>query len=137
MNDEIDLHQLAQQIAQDENAQQSGAASQSSERAGTPPAPSAQVPAHPDLQTRAIAKEFRTAEQLAEMIFRDLRQVSGFPKAGVTVTVYGLSPWNSWLHFGAAAGAVRNQAELREFCAILTERLKSRYDILPERPSPP
>jgi hypothetical protein len=95
------------------------------------PAPSAQMPAHPNLQNRATTKESKTADQLAEMILSDLQQVNGCPKAGVTVTVYGLDPWNSWLHFGGAAGPVRNKEELQEFCTILTDRLKSRYDILP------
>lgn len=131
MKDDPDLVQLARQIPQEEKALPV-VASQSSEQAGrNEPASSTQIPAHPNLQTQAVSKEFKTAEQLAAMILSDLRQVKGCPKDGLTVTVYGLGPWNSWLHFGAAAGPVRNKAELQEFCTILTERLKNRYDILP------
>jgi len=34
------------------------------------------------------------------------------PERGVNVTVYGI-PWNAMLTFGAAAGPVRNKAELK------------------------
>jgi hypothetical protein len=54
-------------------------------------------------------KEKRTAEELAVMIRQDLSSVDGCPKRGVTVTVYGLNPWNSMLTFGAAAGPVPQQ----------------------------
>jgi hypothetical protein len=52
------------------------------------------------------AKEKRTAEELAAMILHDLSGLDGCPKRGVTVTVYGLNPWNSMLTFGVDAGAV-------------------------------
>jgi len=43
----------------------------------------------------------------------DLRNiVDGCPERGVNVTVYGI-PWNAMLTFGAAAGPVRNKAELK------------------------
>jgi hypothetical protein len=38
--------------------------------------------------------------------------MDGCPKRGVTVTVYGLNPWNSMLTFGVAAGPVPNKTEL-------------------------
>jgi hypothetical protein len=63
------------------------------------------------------------------MILADLREMKGCPKAGVSVTVYGSNPWNSWLSFGGAAGPVPNKAELQEFCEIITERLKRLYDV--------
>jgi cytosine/uracil/thiamine/allantoin permease len=75
------------------------------------------------------AKENRTAEQLAAMIGQDMSKVDGFPRRGVTVTVYGLNPWNSMLTFGVDAGPVRNKAELQGFCDIITERLRRLYDI--------
>ena len=95
-----------------------------------PPAiPSTSDPAFPDLQRRAPVKEQKPAEELAAMILNDLKQVAGCPSSGVTVTVYGLRPWNSWLHFGAATGAVQNKRELQDFCALLTDRLRLRYDV--------
>src|ERR1700687_5938335 len=75
------------------------------------------------------AKENRTAEQLAAMIGQDMSKVDGFPRRGVTVTVFGLNPWNSMLTFGVDAGPVRNKAELQGFCDIITERLRRLYDI--------
>jgi hypothetical protein len=81
------------------------------------------------LSLTTAAKEKRTAEELAAMIHRDLSQIEGCPKHGVKVTVYGLSPWNSLLMFGVAAGTVRNKAELQAFCNIITERLKRLYDV--------
>jgi hypothetical protein len=74
------------------------------------------------------AKEAKTAEELAAMIHEDLSKVEGCPKAGVNVTVYGL-PWNAMLMFGAAAGPVRNKAELQAFFVIITERLQRLYDV--------
>ena len=74
-------------------------------------------------------KEMKTAEELAAMIREDLSNVDGCPDLGVTVTVYGLNPWNSMLTFGAAAGPVRNKAELERFREIITSRLQRMYDI--------
>ena len=75
------------------------------------------------------AKQTKTAEELAAMIHQDLGNMDGCPQRGVTVTVYGLNPWNSMLTFGAAAGPVPNKAELQRFCAIITERLRRLYDV--------
>ena len=74
-------------------------------------------------------KEKKTAEELASMIRQDLSKVDGCPKRGVTVTVYGLNPWNSMLMFGVDAGPLPNRAELQGFCDIITERLKRLYDV--------
>jgi hypothetical protein len=74
-------------------------------------------------------KEKRTAEELAAMIRQDLSGVEGCPKRGVTVTVYGLNPWNSMLTFGVDAGPVPNKADLQNFCDLITERLKRLYDV--------
>jgi hypothetical protein len=75
------------------------------------------------------AKEKKTAEELAAMILQDLSSVDGCPKRGVTVTVYGLNPWNSMLTFGVDAGPVPNKANLQSFCDLITERLKRLYDV--------
>ena len=75
------------------------------------------------------AKQKKTAEELAAMILQDLSSVDGCPKRGVTVTVYGLNPWNSMLTFGVEAGPVPNKADLQIFCDLITERLKRLYDI--------
>ena len=74
-------------------------------------------------------KETKTAEELASMILADLRQVDGCPKKGVTVIVYGI-PWKALLMFGAAAGPVRNKAELQQFFDIITERLQRLYNAI-------
>jgi hypothetical protein len=60
-------------------------------------------------------KEGKTAEELAAMIREDLGKIDGGPKRGVTVTVYGLSPWNSMLTFGVDAGPIPNKADLQAF----------------------
>jgi hypothetical protein len=75
------------------------------------------------------AKQKKTAEELAAMIRQDLSSVDGCPKRGVTVTVYGLNPWNSMLTFGVDAGPVPNKADLQSFCDLITERLKRLYEI--------
>jgi hypothetical protein len=74
-------------------------------------------------------KETKTADELASMILADLRQVEGCPKEDVTVYVYGI-PWNALLMFGAAAGPVRNRAELKQFFNIIVERLQRLYDAI-------
>jgi hypothetical protein len=43
--------------------------------------------------------------------------------------VYGI-PWNTLLMFGAAAGPVRNRAELKQFFNIIVERLQRLYDAI-------
>jgi hypothetical protein len=75
------------------------------------------------------AKEKKTAEELAAMIRQDLSKVDGCPKRGVSVTVYGLNPWNSLLAFGVDAGPVPNRVDLQNFRDIITERLKRLYDV--------
>jgi hypothetical protein len=87
------------------------------------------VPLSAGLTRTAHAKEKKAADVLAAMILSDLSKVAGCPKRGVSVTVYGSNPWNSWLSFGSAAGPVPNKAELQEFCDIITERLKRLYDV--------
>ena len=74
-------------------------------------------------------KQTKTVEELEAMIHQDLSQIEGCPEAGIKVTVYGLNPWNCLLTFGVDAGPVRNRAELRGFCDIITERLKRLYDV--------
>lgn len=74
-------------------------------------------------------KQTKTAEELAAMILEDLSKMDGCPQRGITVTVYGI-PWRSMLTFGAAAGPVRNKAELQKFCDIITERLQRLYGIV-------
>ena len=73
-------------------------------------------------------KQTKTAEELEAMILGDLSKMDGCPQRGITVTVYGI-PWKSLLMFGAAAGPVRNKAELQRFCDIITERLQRLYDL--------
>jgi hypothetical protein len=73
--------------------------------------------------------EKKTAEGLAAMIREDLSNVDGCPEHGVSVTVYGLNPWNSMLTFGVDAGPVPNKAELQSFFDIITDRLKRLYDV--------
>jgi hypothetical protein len=73
-------------------------------------------------------KETKTAEELAAMIHEDLSKMEGCPAAGVNVTVYGI-PWKAMLTFGAAAGPVRNRAELQKFFEIISERLQRLYDV--------
>ena len=81
------------------------------------------------METENPKKETKTAEELAVMIREDLSKMDGCPQRGVNVTVYGLNPWNSMLTFGAAAGPVRNKAELQRFCEIITSRLQRLYDV--------
>jgi hypothetical protein len=81
------------------------------------------------LALQTPAKEKKTAEELAAMIRQDLGKVDSCPERGITVTVYGLNPWNSMLTFGVDAGPVPNKADLQGFCDIITERLKRLYDV--------
>jgi len=75
------------------------------------------------------AKQKKTAEELAAMIHQDLSQIEGCPQRGITVSVYGLNPWNSLLTFGVDAGPVPNKADLQALCDVITERLKRLYDV--------
>jgi hypothetical protein len=80
------------------------------------------------MEPKNPSKQIRTAEELAAMILEDLRKVDGCPERGVNVTVYGI-PWNAMLMFGAAAGPVRNKAELQKFFEIIKERLRRLYEV--------
>src|SRR5437868_4216287 len=85
-----------------------------------PPPPLPTAPANPGLLHTPHVKGTKSSDELAAMILADLREIKGWPKVGVNVTVYGSNPWNSWLSFGGAAGPVHNKAELQEFCEIIT-----------------
>jgi hypothetical protein len=85
--------------------------------------------AHCGMVTATLAKEKKAADELAMMIHQDLSKMDGCPERGVTVTVYGLNPWNALLTFGVDAGPVPNKAELENFFDIITERLKRLYDV--------
>jgi hypothetical protein len=74
-------------------------------------------------------KETKTSDELASMILTDLQHVDGCPQKGVTVHVYGI-PWKALLMFGAAAGPVRNKAEIMRFFEIIVERLQRLYDAI-------
>ena len=80
------------------------------------------------MEERERAKEQKTADELAAMIREVLRHMDGCPKQGIKVTVYGI-PWKAMLTFGAAAGPVRNKAELEGFFEIITERMQRLYDM--------
>jgi hypothetical protein len=73
-------------------------------------------------------KEKRSAEELAAMIHADLSRMDGCPQKGVSVTVYGI-PWKAMLTFGAAAGPVRNKADLEVFFRAIIERLQRLYEV--------
>lgn len=79
--------------------------------------------------TSARPKEKKTEDELAAMIHADLSQMDGCPQRGVKVTVYGI-PWKAMVTFGAAAGPVRNKAELQRFFEAITERLQRLYDVV-------
>jgi hypothetical protein len=74
-------------------------------------------------------KERKTEDELAARIHADLSHMDGCPQRGVTVTVYGI-PWKAMLTFGAAAGPVRNKAELEVYFRAITERLQRLCDVL-------
>jgi hypothetical protein len=73
-------------------------------------------------------KEKTSAEELSAMIHADLSRINGCPQQGVVVTVYGI-PWKAMLTFGAAAGPVRNKADLEVFFRAITERLQRLYEV--------
>jgi hypothetical protein len=77
----------------------------------------------------APAKEKKTAHELSVMILQDVMKMDGCPQSGVSVTVYGLNPWNSLLTFGVDAGPVRNKVELQGYHDIITDRLKRLYHV--------
>jgi hypothetical protein len=130
-----DLIELAMRMAQRETPDARQAAADGPEPPQQkpdevqPPPPLPTAPANPGLLHTPHVKGTKSADELAAMIRADLREMKGCPKAGVNVTVYGSNPWNAWLSFGGAAGAVYNKAELQEFCEIITERLKRLYDV--------
>ena len=68
-------------------------------------------------------KERKTADELAAMIHEDISKMDGCPKHRVK------GPSRAMLSFGAAAGPVRNRAELQKFFEIINERLQRLYDV--------
>jgi hypothetical protein len=91
---------------------------------------SAQAASKPGASEDALPqRQLKTAEELAEMIERDLASHPDCPRAGFRVTVYGWPDWRAMLTITPAAGAVRNPQEWRDLTGELAERLRKRYDL--------
>lgn len=78
----------------------------------------------------AQQRQFKTAEELAEMIEFDLTGHPDCPKAGFRVTVYGWPDWRAMLTITPAAGRIRNPEQWRDLTSEFAERLRKRYDLV-------
>ena len=85
--------------------------------------------AHADRTDVPVAKETKTAAELAQMIEADLANHPDCPKNGFRVTVYGTTLWRAMLTITPAAGPIRNPQEWRALTEELAERLRKHYDL--------
>jgi hypothetical protein len=92
-------------------------------------APELTVEARADRTDVPVAKETKTAAELAQMIEADLANHPDCPKNGFRVTVYGTTLWRAMLTITPAAGPIRNPQEWRALTEELAERLRKHYDL--------
>ncbi|MCP3469841.1 hypothetical protein NLM33_05795 [Bradyrhizobium sp. CCGUVB1N3] len=69
------------------------------------------------------------AVAIADLVLGELRKVDGFPKSGVSITVYGYRPWNAMIRFGPFSTTLENASLLRRALPDIVLRLRQYVDL--------
>jgi hypothetical protein len=70
-----------------------------------------------------------TPEHLQGLILAGLQKVEEFPKDGVSITVYGLKPWNAMITFAPGSVSSKTAATYRQMLPQLIEELRKQFDV--------
>ncbi|MCP3466581.1 hypothetical protein [Bradyrhizobium sp. CCGUVB23] len=69
------------------------------------------------------------AVAIADLVLGELRKVDGFPKSGVSITVYGYRPWNAMIKFAPFSTTSENAARLRHALPDIVFKLRQYVDL--------
>ncbi|GLR85918.1 hypothetical protein [Bradyrhizobium iriomotense] len=69
------------------------------------------------------------AVAIADLVLGGLRKVDGFPKSGVSITVYGSRPWNAMIEFAPFSTTSQDASRLRKALPDIIFRLRQYVDL--------
>ncbi|MBR0829506.1 hypothetical protein JQ596_28620 [Bradyrhizobium manausense] len=69
------------------------------------------------------------AVAIADLVLGELRKVDGFPKSGVSITVYGSRPWNAMIRFAPFSTTSQDATRLRRALPDIVFRLRQYVDL--------
>ncbi|WP_024511857.1 hypothetical protein [Bradyrhizobium sp. ARR65] len=81
----------------------------------------------PDRTTSTAQKRGTSPEHLQNLILAAFRQIEGFPKNGVSITVYGLHPWNAMITFAPGSSSFKNATMYREMLPQIVAKLREDF----------
>lgn len=69
------------------------------------------------------------AVAIADLVLGELRKMDGFPKSGVSITVYGSRPWNAMIRFAPFSTTSQDAARLRHAVPDIVFRLRGYVEL--------
>lgn len=66
---------------------------------------------------------------IADLVLGELRKIDGFPKSGVSITVYGSRPWNAMIRFAPFSTTSQDAARLRHALPDIVFRLRQYVEL--------
>jgi hypothetical protein len=69
------------------------------------------------------------AVAIADLVLHELRKVEGFPRSGVSITVYGYGNWNAMIRFAPFSITSQNAARLRQALPDIVFKLRQYVDL--------
>jgi hypothetical protein len=69
------------------------------------------------------------AVAIADLVLHELRKVDGFPRSGVSITVYGYRSWNAMIRFAPFSTTSQNAARLRRALPEIVFKLRQYVDL--------
>jgi hypothetical protein len=83
----------------------------------------------PERKPTGPTKRTVTTEHLQKLVLAGLQEIEGFPKTGVSITVYGVRPWNAMMTFAPWSISSNGAMTYREVLPQLVERLSKQFDV--------
>ena len=69
------------------------------------------------------------AVAIADLVLHELRKMEGFPRSGVSITVYGYRSWNAMIRFAPFSITSQNAARLRQALPDIVFKLRQYVDL--------
>ena len=69
------------------------------------------------------------AVAVGDLVLGELRKVDGFPRSGVSITIYGYRNWNAMIRFAPFSTTLQNAARLREALPDIVHRLRQYVEL--------
>ncbi|WP_369721267.1 hypothetical protein AB8Z38_30105 [Bradyrhizobium sp. LLZ17] len=69
------------------------------------------------------------AVAIADLVPSELRKLDGFPRSGVSITIYGYGNWNAMIRFAPFSTTFQNAARLRQALPDIVFKLRQYVDL--------